>query len=59
MREDMTGDLDQSLRNLCSIKWCLDLREYSVAIQSANTSEESGDTCGWDIAPVSTVTLGQ
>jgi len=43
-REDMTGDLDQSLRNLWSIKWCLNLREYSVAIQDANTSEESGDT---------------
>jgi hypothetical protein len=58
-REDMTGDLDQSLRNLWSIKWCLNLSEYSVAIQNANTSEESEDTCGRDIAPVSAVALVQ
>ena len=55
----MTGDLDQSLRNLRSIKWCLNSSEHSFAIRNTNTSEESEDACGRDIATVSTVTLGQ
>jgi hypothetical protein len=57
--EDMTGYLDQSLRNLWPIKWCLNLRECSVAIQNANTSEESRYKSGPDTAAVSTVTLVQ